>query len=54
MKTFDNIQPMPNPKPITVLRCQTEQRGQDGKFNGQFDTVLVRNAKIHPTELLRG
>jgi hypothetical protein len=59
MKTFGNdanIQPMPNPKPLTVLRGTSCIVTRDEKGNikeGEWTTALVHGVTVYPNELIR-
>lgn len=53
MKNADNIQPYPNPKPLSVIRVQTETKNQEGNFGGIYTPALIVNAKVFPYELLK-
>lgn len=48
-----NIQPMPNPKPLSVIRCSAEVHAEDGKAVGGSTLALITNVKVLPAELLR-
>jgi hypothetical protein len=47
-----NIEPWPNPKPLSVERVSVTTPGQDGKNNGSKETGFIRNANVHPDALL--
>ena len=40
-----NIQPMPNPKPLTTERVNVEENGAPSGYG------YVRNAKVHPAAI---
>lgn len=50
-----NISPMPNPKPLSVLRVQASVMKPEGAPAGGMDsgTAYIRNAKVDPAELVR-
>ena len=49
---FENIEPQPNPKHLTVERVNIALTNEDGK---EFASGpgFVRNANIHPAKLIR-
>ena len=47
-----NIQPMPNPKPLSVERVNVSTPGQDGKNNGATETGFIRNSSVHPSAII--
>lgn len=47
-----NIEPMPNPKPIHVVRVTVTTPGQDGKNSSTQEYGFIRNANLHPEALL--
>lgn len=49
--TDTNIQPYPNPKPLTVERITTEVRDKDGFVSGR-EMLIIRNANLDPYALI--
>ena len=48
-----NIEPMPNPKPLKVMRVQVGHISSEGK-EGQHGTGLITNANLHPHAIVFG
>ena len=48
----DNIEPAPNPKPLTVERVTTEMYDKDGHITGR-ETLIFRNANLDPAAIAR-
>jgi len=46
-----NIQPMPNPKMLSVERVSVSTLGQDGKNGNTSDYGFIRNASVHPSAI---
>jgi len=51
MKNWDNIQPTPNPKMITVQRIRNIVKDPDGWTKDEI--LLIHNVEIHPLDIPR-
>ncbi len=49
-----NLAPMPNPKPIKVLRVRVEMEHTEKAAPGGSSYGFITNANVHPAALIRG
>ena len=55
MKNFDNIEPMPNPKPLKVqrVRVSTKPDGTDASNLHTLEYGFIRNTNLDPSAIAR-
>ena len=47
-----NIEPSPNPKPLTTQKVMVTVSSEDGK-RGPVETGFIRNTNLHPEAIAR-